>query len=483
MAKNIFLGYIFFVSAVIALHAQSSGYKKNEPSYQLSEIPLGISDMRININQAQEDSEGYLWFATDNGLWLFDGSTSQSFFNGSVKYPIHKEKISSNFYGLVKDNVGNLITAVLEDNLLIIYNPDKRKIIDTIPILTAIPNGQLLFEVDENNALYYTSIDKKSNLYTLHKRGEDNVERPIFEMPKVNGIDDRLVDINIVKNRIFLLTETMLTVLSLEGELIAKIDIKKGWGHWPSTYSDANDYYLINRKTSTLMKWDFNEQTLSAYYKFPNVFMGMYSDFIVSNNNILCFRGEGLFMYNTLNNTYKQIQKKDVSSFAKAENKILLIENGILVKNDGSILLLEPNKIYKLEAKPKEEAFFKETINGITQDTSFRALAEDSEKNIYVTYYTAEIAKKTAGTKNFEICQIPKIPDVNFTSTFSIKTYKDDIIWNNTLLNFKLHTLKPFSKQDFYAHTTQFLKKDSLWFYTWGTNKLQYYNLSEKKIH
>lgn len=472
---------MFFVWAAVTLPAQTSAHKKIKPTYQLSEIPLGISDMRLNIDQAQEDREGYVWFATDNGLWQFDGSTSQRFFNGSEKYPILKKDISSNFYGLIKDKTGNLITAVLEDNLLIIYNPDKRKVIDTIPILTAIPNGQLLFQVDRYNALYYTSINRKSNRYTLHKRGKDKVEHAIFEMPKVNGIDDRLVEMNIVKNSIFLLTETMLTVLSLKGELIAKIDITKGWGHWPSTYSDANDYFLMNEKTSTLMKWDFNEERLTHYYTLPNAFKSSFSTFVVKKDTILCFRGEGLFRYNTISKTYQQIHKNGESSLTDAENYILLIENGILIKEDGSIMVLEPNKIYKLEAKPKNEAFFKETINGITEDTSFRALTEDSDNNIYVTYYTAEIAKKAAGTKNFEISQIPKIPDVNFTSTFSIKAYNDDIIWNNTLLNFKDHTLRPFSKQEFYAHTTQFLKKDSLWFYTWGTNKLQYYNLSEKE--
>ncbi|PHR14759.1 MAG: hypothetical protein COA40_00840 [Aequorivita sp.] len=480
MTNFFFWGFLFLVFAHGVLQAQNQEYKKTESTYQLVEIPLGISDLRINISQAQEDKEGYLWLATDNGLWLYDGRNSQRFFNGSEKYPILKQKTSSNFYGLVKDKMGNFITALLEENLLIKYSPDKRKVIDTISIHTATPNGQLLFKTDIYNALYYTSINKVSNRYTLHKRGNDKIERPIFEMPKVNGIDDRLVEINIVKNRIFLLTEAFLHVLDLDGKLIFRVDISKGWGHWLSTYCNANDYYIINEKTSTIMKWDFSTEQIVPYYSLPNTLKWPFSNFIVINEQILCIRKEGLFMYNTLNNVYQQIWKKDETVFSETDNNIFLIENGLL-ESDGNVILLEPNIIYKLQPKPKSEIFFKETISGISENTSFRGLAEDSENNVYVTYYTAEIAKKERGAKTFQVCKIPNNPDINMTSTFGIKTYKEDILWNNTLLNFKNNTLKSFGPQEFNAHTTQFLKQDSLWFYTWGTNKLQYYNLSEKR--
>lgn len=169
-----------------------------------------------------------MWLATDNGLWQFDGNTSQRFANGSEKYPILKTKTSSNFYDLIKDKNGNLITSVLEGNLLIKYNPDKRKIIDTIPILTTRPNGQFRFETDSNNELYYTSINKDSHRYSLYKIGADDVERPIFEIPKVNGIDDKSVHLNIIKSHIFLLTNTALYYLDLNGKLIRKIDMTHG---------------------------------------------------------------------------------------------------------------------------------------------------------------------------------------------------------------------------------------------------------------
>ena len=470
---------MFFVWAGVILNAQNSGYEKIVPTYQLSDVPLDIPDTRLNISQAQEDNEGYLWLATDNGLWQFDGSTSQRFANGSEKFPVLKRDVSSNFYGLIKDQNGNFITSVVEENLLIKYNPDNRKIVDTITVLMDIPIGQLLFEVDRFNALYYTSINRSSLRYTLHKMGEDKVEHPIFEIPKVNGINDKIVELNIVQNRVFLLTETMLYTLSLDGKLIDKVDITKGWAYWPSTYSDAKDYYILNETTATLMKWDFKTDTLFPYFKFPEAFPGIFSIFQVHDGIIICYNDNELTVYNSKNKTYQIIKNNDKSSSENGD-QLFLIEEGLLLKPDGTILFFESNKAHRLGPKPKNEAFFKETIHGHSKDLSFRGLTEDSEKNIYVTYYTAEIAKKSKGSQDFTVCKIPKDPRIKMESTYSISAYKEKLLWNNTLLDLKNNHIEPMSQNREFGHTTQFLKGDSLWLYPWWGNSLEVYNLSDK---
>lgn len=234
----------------------------------------------------------------------------------------------------------------------------------------------------------------------------------------------------------------------------------------------------MNEATSTLMRWDFNTETFTPYFKFPNAFSGIYSVFAVQKNVIICFSANGLFIYNTCDDTYQEIRKKEEGLSTKIEDQLLLTDNGVLVKDDGTILLLERKRIYRLKPKPQNKVFFKETINGIAINKSFRGLAEDSENNIYVTYYTAEIAEKKAGAKNFNICKIPKNPKIKWESTFSLTSYKDSFIWNNTLLNLKKHTIKPLSKTGSYSHTVQFLKGDSLWFYTWFNSNLEFYNLA-----
>lgn len=470
------VGLLYF-----AAHSQPIAFEKIAPTYQLEELPLNIPDTRINIFHTAFDNDGYLWLSTNNGLWQFDGQHSQQFINGSEKYPILKRDLSSNFYELIKDNEGNFITSIWGEELLIKYNHDERRVVDTLSFKKSYLFEQLLYRIDSENTIYFTAINKETERYSLNKVEENNVIQTLFEIPQVNGVDDKLVQLNIVKQTIFLLTDTQLYVLNLKGDLLHTIDTSNGWANWPSTYSDAENFYIINELNATMFRWDFKTQSLKSHFKFPNAFSNHFSVFAVINHTIVCFREDGLFIYNILNKTYQEVKKNETETATKIEDHLYLIDNGILIKDDGSVFLFEPKRIYRLFEKTVDEDYFKEKMGDYIEDLSFRGLTEDSNKNIYVTFYTAELAKKEPSADHFTILKIPENPKINFESTYAISMYGNDLIFNNTRINFRKNTIKTLKENGLYLHTNHFVKGDSLWFFTWSTNEWEYYNLKTQQ--
>lgn len=94
MQKTVFKKYslCFFFFAMLQWHSARAQYE--EKDFVRYTIKDGLSNSYINC--LQQDSRGYLWAGTDEGLNRFDGNSFTNYFQGSVSLPL----ASSNIFNL-----------------------------------------------------------------------------------------------------------------------------------------------------------------------------------------------------------------------------------------------------------------------------------------------------------------------------------------------------------------------------------------------
>ncbi len=482
-----FMGIRIFLMASLlsvvcgTLNGQENSFKEVAPTYKLSKLNLDITNKRLIIDKVQLDNEGYYWITTNNGLWVYNGVTSTQYLNGSEKFPMLKNSISSNFFGLIQDKTGDLLTSIYGKNIFLRYDPIHRKLKEIYSFKKAMLFEESIFSVDENNELYYITKDIDSKEVTLFKATSERTKKGLFALPKIEGKDDKVISLHLFRNKIFILTDTYIYFLDKAGNLLKKEPLTSQWASWPFAYNDENNFYILNELTGQMMIWDFQKNELKPYFLFPNTFHSTYSVFLIHKETLVCYNGDGLYVYNLKNRTYQKIFSNIDPSSSKANKEASRIDiNSISIDHAGGFLLTENKNIYHLTETKKSAIDLKKPIVGLANQPSTRGFTEDASGSIYVTYYDAGIAKKSKDAQQFEVCNIPKNPNIRLESTFSIAAYNAKLIWNNTLLDLKNNQIEALSTNRQYGHTTQYLKGDSLWLYPWWGDNLEVYDLARK---
>ena len=203
MRLQSFLCIGLLLSSLQVVFAQQDIFKEIAPTYTLSAFDLKIPDKRLTINEILLDQEGYYWFTSNNGLWVYDGVSAIRYSNGNSKYPVLADDIGSNFNDLSMDSEGNLITSIWGKNTVLRFNPHIRGVKDVCRF-----NGAMLFEetrfgADEDNALYYTSRINGSEQMYLYKQISNDAVIPLFAIPKVDGLDDKIISLHFLFFLIF----------------------------------------------------------------------------------------------------------------------------------------------------------------------------------------------------------------------------------------------------------------------------------------
>ncbi len=152
-------------------------------------------------------------------------------------------------------------------------------------------------------------------------------------------------------------------------------------------------------------------------------------------------------------------------------------------RRDGTILACTQKDIYRLKKKQPPVQQFLQKLNpenSISPVVSCRAIMEDDKKNIYVSYYTG-IAKAAANTNGYKAMDVQKYIAGSPLATYSLHYWKNHLLWNNVSIN--LTTNKPtyMAGEKYGGHVTQYLHRDTLWLFQWGTTELNFYDLVNKK--
>lgn len=131
------------------------------------EIEDGLSSNTVRA--ILQDSRGFMWFGTENGLSRFDGHIFKSFLNN----PNDSTSLGNNYiYALYEDKQG--ILWIGSDNGIYLYNPEKEKfsffsvqtdngiiIQSHINTITEDKNGNLWFATDGQGVFFYDTTNNR----------------------------------------------------------------------------------------------------------------------------------------------------------------------------------------------------------------------------------------------------------------------------------------------------------------------------------
>lgn len=312
-------------------------------------VSHGLSNS--NINDIAQDSLGFIWIATDNGLNKFDGYTFTSFYSSDDNSELKNDEIRD----LYVDKDGIIWIGSFRG--LFTYNPYSGQFtkIDVIlnnedlvnkPIFSLVEDadGVIWIGTSGNGLICYNKKNGKINSYTTHSPGNTK----------------------------------------LCNDFILYLYIDKKGILWIGTEHGGFDLYNKNTNTFT------NVNPLKQY---PNhVGSNSVISFCETNNgNILVgTRGEGLFEFDTKDNSLNIIKLKNNGSILPAPKEIYCLTND---KKGRTWFSSSGNGVY----------YFSGTTNTVTRlhhsgnndnsiiNDNIRTIFEDRQSNIWIVSYQGGI--------------------------------------------------------------------------------------------
>lgn len=176
MIKNI-ISVLFFLGLSAAMSAQNA-----HPYFRHYTTDDGLPSPEVHV--AMEDNDGYMWFATDNGLSRFDGYTFKNYGQ--------KEGLKNNVVLLMdKDAAGTIWLATLSGNIYQILGDSIVPYVYNDVIAAYFEGRNLIdFLIDSSQTVHVSIFD--IGILSIDKYGKDKLTRPsdslgrpfIYETPK-----------------------------------------------------------------------------------------------------------------------------------------------------------------------------------------------------------------------------------------------------------------------------------------------------------
>ena len=282
----------------------------------------------------------------------------------------------------------------------------------------------------------------------------------------------------------WLRTDQQFTRLSSEGKPIKTYPNEIHINNNVSIWSNDTSFYYLDQLKYTIYRWNRKQDTIEPFLKVPS--------FIRPNLTGLFVKGQTIFIADNLYLYILDLERKTVQDLSPEFVKVIKNEahGGLGVnflkfteKKDGSLWVSNLRTILKISEKLPESALFKQTVNdrGLKSNTtSFRALAEDQEKNLYVSYYGG-IAHKEKGRATFKAIEKWRHLINESKGTYALNHWKGHLIWNNAVIRLKDNTIHFVGPPYNAGHCNQWIQNDTLWVYIWHTRVMYKYELQSHK--
>lgn len=330
--------FILFLLTGVTLYSQ----KKLPPKLKFNTITVEDGLPNNIVNTIIQDSLGYMWIGTDDGLCRFDGQ-NYKIFRHSLE---NKNSISNNFIqSLFLDSKGDL--WIMTDQGLNKFDIQKE-----------------LFEiylVDGNNGLSHNSVtsmvERKNGEYIIGTYG--------------GGID-------ILKNTKFSYNYNQENDIGLSSNRISSLQIQNDSILWVGTWK--NGLNKINLETNIVTKFSFGKDKITSTGEI-NVL------FIDSEDYLWIGTNTGLTIYNTKTEGFFNINSENCNSFS--DNDILSIfedNEGVIWLGTRNSGIITGNKKEILVHKNKT-SFTNYLPNNSNESVNYRSISsfyQDTQDNIWI---------------------------------------------------------------------------------------------------
>ena len=459
--------------------AQPPAPKPIPPQYELENIKLNNKEDIGLFFDINDDSRGNLWLSGNKGLHVFDGNHIISYTSGKKQYSLLPDSALRVLHYIEKETNDRFIIQE-ERKRILQFDTRLRKVTGIIDEKKDTADEMYLCKIGSNDILYTLILNNKSNIIFLFEKKQNQPARFLYKTVynMRNGFTYRLT-----ANHNWLIYQDVVKRISLDGKEEKEYILPGGIAYSSNINDNRDEFYIINGRQDAVYKWNSVKDTMELFSALPAaVIKNTFGGFYVWGNNIYLGSNRFCYIINRQDNTYQDLSP-DFLALVKRETAVNMSTNffKFFMKQDSTLLLCTQSCIFRFKKKVPPRALFTETVEGVPQPLSCRALTEDDNKNIYASYYTG-ISKKAAGSKKF--IQLPTQQYIKgpLLSTYSLNYYKGYLLWNNVKIDLSSGRHTYMFDENFSGHTAQYLNHDTVWLFKWGTNELHCYDLLKDKL-
>lgn len=467
---------------LIGCHAfsQKTAFKSITPQYDLKLVKLNSKEDLGLFNDIYEDDEGYIWLSSANGLHVFDGNKTVSYTDGKGPFGYNIDSKSRPFIFFTQEKK-NKFWVQQTGNRLILMGADDRAVKSVINFNELIKEQLITSFVNKEAEMFLFTLNNTSQVATLYKKIDNDSLLSVFQTKVINKHG------SIIKksgSHFWIWNGAYFIRIDKSGKVLNEFKDSAHVNNWVSIWSNDTCFYYLNHNVNTIYRWNSKTEMLELFMKLPSVIKSNLTGLCIHNDKIFIADNLYLYIIDLKNNTIQDLSE-DFVNIIRGEPHGGLGVNFLkfLIKKDGTIWLSNLRTILKVKDKLPSASRFRIPLNDAnltSNTTSFRALAEDENNNIYASYYGG-IASMKAGSESFEAISHWKHLINKDKGTYSLNYWKGHMIWNNMVINLKTNKCDFIGQKINAGHSNQFIKNDTLWLYIWHTNVLYCYDLKSKK--
>ncbi|MBB5394028.1 hybrid sensor histidine kinase/response regulator [Mucilaginibacter sp. AK015] len=372
---------IFFILLLCTL----SGFGQNQ-SLKFEHIGTGEGLSQINVASIIQDSRGFMWIGTRDGLNKYDGYTFTTYRHDAQS----PQSLSSSMVAdIAEDKEGNIWVATI-----IGLNKLERKSGRIIQYKHDDKNSNTL----ANNILNKLVVDEKNNIWIAGQGGLDYLDTRANTVKHYKHIDNDPGSLS--DNKVsFVYQDAALNI-------------------WAGTF--AGGLHLLNKKTGTFKKFQYDLQSPKS----------------ISSNNISCIfedkkqrlwvgtQNAGLNMYDAKSNTFVRYQHTENVKNTISSNNIYCLnsdENGNLWigSDNGGLCILNPET--GVISYYQHDDIDKNSINGNT----LYSICKDRLGNMWLGAYSGGINVFKRSTESFAHYRHSSLSN-SLSNDFVLALYEDN---------------------------------------------------------
>ena len=459
---------------------QNTSFKIIEPEYELKMVRLNSTEDLGQFNDIIEDDEGYVWFSSAAGMHVFDGNRTVTYTGLKGQFGFDTDSVSRPF--IFFNHAGkHKIWVQQSGNRLLQINTQQRTIEQVTDFFPGEDKLILSSHKNPEGGLYILSHHNKDKKIALSRKGEGKNMPTLYTAPieNLSGMFAKMrgKEIWLFKNGYFIR-------LNQEGREIKKYNTRFQISNQVSVWTNDTSFYFIDQLSYTIYKWDRSSDELLPFLKIPTTVKAGLSGLWVEGEKVYIADNLYLYILNTKDSTQQDLSNDFLTTIKNEAHGGLGVNFLKFTKRrDGTLWVSNLRTVLQIKEKLPKPTQFKQVINDkalSSSTTSFRALAEDKDKNIYASYYGG-IAMKRPGDKGFEGVGKWRHLINEAKGTYSLNVWNNHLIWNNVIIDLKDNNIQYVGPQNNAGHCNQWIQNDTLWLYIWHTPTLYYYDLRRKR--
>ncbi|WP_235296593.1 sensor histidine kinase [Portibacter marinus] len=432
--------------------------------YDVSLVSPAELSSFTTIQNTMQDSLGFLWIGTNEGLHCLDGKDIITY---NTSQNTGKIGVVSKGEGFFRTSLGkHNILWIMENTSgdIIGFDVIKRKEVRRIQMQDYSFGG---LQTLENAETYFVYTDTLEVTWLACLTCNDAPRKKLLE-------DKTVTNYVAFRNEHWIHASSVFYQYSEDGELIkAYTDLEDHYLNW--TYGDSLSFYKFLKTDPKV--YDPDLQKIVRDFMVPQKFKdNSYHHFVKGNEVWLTDLHHDFYIWNreddNLQNYTDQISELLKNSAYAGLSGDFRYE---LELDDGSILYSKFNSLIRFTRKKVNDELYRESLYSNQAITSMRGLAEDERGSIYAAYYTGVDVKNKNETV-FRPFKDTRTGPREAERTYSLTYWTNKLIWDFAVFDLATGDQSHIMKDVYGQHVNHAIESDTLWLYEWYANTLVKYN-------